>query len=129
MEINTFFTSLENYYGPYKGDSKVKEFVRRYILRDIDPLKYDKLLRFITYYHASRFGAPGISDIEKAIKEAIKDGKGSDVHMIRSSSYEEQAVSDDEYKKGVDILSKTGGFRNMIDELVSKKNINKKDDN
>lgn len=81
---------VQYYYGGYPENSKVGDYVMKYLQRDIDERKLDRLFRFVTYNHAVRFGAPGISDIEKAINEALYKKKGEDVHKVGFYSTEEK---------------------------------------
>ena len=90
MNYNQFMEEIQTYYGTYPEGSKVGNYVLGYLERDIDESKLDRLFRFVTYHHAVRFGAPGISDIEKSINEALYKKKGEDVHKLGFHTTEEK---------------------------------------
>ena len=90
MEYTDFMHEIQTYYGLYGEGSKVPNYVLGYLRRDIDEGKLERLFRYVTYNHAVRFGAPGISDIEKAINEALYKKKGEDVHKLGFYTTEEK---------------------------------------
>lgn len=118
MEIAGFMQAIENYYGSYPENRSVKTFVQKYVEKEHKDL--EKLLRYITYNHAYRFGPPGVSDIEDAVKEAIRNNKGADTHKPPVFSADELEISDEDYKKGLDILARNGSLKEMMDKALNK---------
>lgn len=127
MTYQEFMELAQRYYGPYPENGEVSKFVMAYLRRDIDETKLDRLFRLVTYSHGHRFGPPGIADIEKAITEAIRSGRGTDVHKIGKGNPDLLEVSDEEYKQGISILSQTGGLKALMEKALDGKNVRGKE--
>lgn len=102
MTYQQFMDTIQSYYGGYPKDSKVPSYVMSYLTRHIREDKLKRLFQFITFSHAVRFGAPDISDFEKAIYQAARSGQVDDVHKTLKVNTKEniQPLTDVEYKKG-----------------------------
>lgn len=123
MSVNDFMERLQDYYGPYKEGTKVGAYVKKYIETEMDESKLPNLFKFITYSHGHRFGPPGISDIEEAIKEALKTGKGIDIHKTKIKEYEEKEIPVEELEEGKRLLEEAGGLGGLFKKAIGDKNI------
>jgi len=99
---------IQKYYGGYKENSAVPQYVFSYLQRDINESKLDRLFRFVTYHHSHRFGAPGIAEIEKSISEALYRKKGEDVHSSNFTPHDTERPNTQEEDKQVAELFKQG---------------------
>jgi len=113
LNYQEFMKELQLYYGGYEQGSRIPTYVMAYLKHDIDEEKLNTLFRYITYYHPVRYKAPGISDIEKAIYEAIRNNKGSDVHKIEITKIELEELTEKEKQMNEEFL-RNGGLMGLV---------------
>jgi hypothetical protein len=128
LTYGTFLKQVQQYYGPYpsdeKGRSTVFEWVMAYLRRDIDLEKLPKLIRYLTYSHPVNYGPPDIAAIERAIKWARENDKGSDVHRsmadIETADFRNRLdpLTEEEREQGEQMLNNAGGLPGMLEGIV-----------
>ena len=124
MKYKEFMEQIQNYYGGYPDGSKIHVYVMNYLKRNIQEDKLQRLFYFITFSHAVRYGAPDISDMEKAIYNALRSGKGEDVHQTRNNNTAEELPSreDIDYEAGKKMLDDAGGLTAIFKKGIKKVN-------
>ena len=96
MTIDTIMAQIETYYGNY-DNTKLKSFVRAYLIKDYKEDKFDEILKAILYYHKANFGSPCIATIEECIKNCLKVLKiGGKIVLINMNPSEETKVPEGE---------------------------------
>ena len=120
MNYKSFLTELQNYYGPYPENSKLPNYIFTYLKRDIEEKRLPLLFRYVQYSHSHRFGAPGISDIEKSIYDAIRNNKGIDVHKNKNpeTKIKEKELTKDELIEGEKLLKELGGLTGIFKKVI-----------
>lgn len=118
MNYNQFMEELQKYYGLYPENSKIPQYVKGYLQRDIDETKLDRLFRFVTYHHSHRFGAPGIAEIEKSISEALYKKKGEDVHSTSFTPHDIGRSNTPEEDMAIQQLMNKEGLFNSFKEKI-----------
>lgn len=111
---------LQLYYGGYEQGSRIPAYIMAYLKHDIEEKELHTLFRYITYYHPVRYKAPGISDIERAIQEALRNNKGSDVHRVKVIKQEIETLTEEE-KKMNDEFMRNGGLMGLFREIAKSK--------
>lgn len=100
MTYESFMNHLADYYGQYRETTKAGSYVLRYLKKDIKEDSLSKLLETVLYYCRLSDYAPGISDIEYAIKRSASEGKHTGFHITKETG-EAQRIK----KHKEDILS------------------------
>lgn len=85
-----FMKDVQEYFGSYREGTNAGRYVLAYLKKDIDEQHLKKLFRAVCYYCRLSDYAPGISDIEYAIKKASGEDKGNIYHKTRENGTAER---------------------------------------